>query len=316
MVLSNSFFEIFKKNRKCIVNADIDGILAGMLLQNFLNWEVVGYSSCCGKQDDEIWLEDKKENLKECVFVDLPIIVKDYLVVDQHFVGFDSQTIKEYEEHTNKVNPNIMRNRAYINEQKQNEYTKKYPFGTVHFVLAVLENLKIIDSSYEIDFFKKIDSFELADLILRADRVIGNTNQYTNNCNDWADWLISLGGKNTEALFVVVKKEYKKRLQAEKNVESKLLSYGCKGVDGDCSNLFRSKDYTKLINYFAFLSDALDIKPLPMYRVFDYAKLDGKRFNIDNYDVSVAKKEVKKENVFSYAFVSMRVLSATFIKED
>jgi len=316
MVLSNSFIEIFKKNRKCIVNADIDGILAGMLLQNFLNWEVVGYSSCCGKQDDEIWLEDKKENLKECVFVDLPIIVKDYLVVDQHFVGFDSQTIKEYEEHTNKVNPNIMRNRAYINEQKQNEYTKKYPFGTVHFVLAVLENLKIIDSSYEIDFFKKIDSFELADLILRADRVIGNTNQYTNNCNDWADWLISLGGKNTEALFVVVKKEYKKRLQAEKNVESKLLSYGCKGVDGDCSNLFRSKDYTKLINYFAFLSDALDIKPLPMYRVFDYAKLDGKRFNIDNYDVSVAKKEVKKENVFSYAFVSMRVLSATFIKED
>jgi hypothetical protein len=316
MVLSNSFIEIFKKNRKCIVNADIDGILAGMLLQNFLNWEVVGYSSCCGKQDDEIWLEDKKENLKECVFVDLPVIVKDYLVVDQHFVGFDSQTIKEYEEHTNKVNPNIMRNRAYINEQKQNEYTKKYPFGTVHFVLAVLENLKIIDSSYEIDFFKKIDSFELADLILRADRVIGNTNQYTNNCNDWADWLISLGGKNTEALFVVVKKEYKKRLQAEKNVESKLLSYGCKGVDGDCSNLFRSKDYTKLINYFAFLSDALDIKPLPMYRVFDYAKLDGKRFNIDNYDVSVAKKEVKKENVFSYAFVSMRVLSATFIKED
>lgn len=316
MVLSNSFIEIFKKNRKCIVNADIDGILAGMLLQNFLNWEVVGYSSCCGKQDDEIWLEDKKENLKECVFVDLPVIVKDYLVVDQHFVGFDSQTIKEYEEHTNKVNPNIMRNRAYINEQKQNEYTKKYPFGTVHFVLAVLENLKIIDSSYEIDFVKKIDSFELADLILRADRVIGNTNQYTNNCNDWADWLISLGGKNTEALFVVVKKEYKKRLQAEKNVESKLLSYGCKGVDGDCSNLFRSKDYTKLINYFAFLSDALDIKPLPMYRVFDYAKLDGKRFNIDNYDVSVAKKEVKKENVFSYAFVSMRVLSATFIKED
>ena len=30
------------KNRKCIVNTDLDGILSGILLKNFLNWEIVG----------------------------------------------------------------------------------------------------------------------------------------------------------------------------------------------------------------------------------------------------------------------------------
>ncbi|MGI6768734.1 MAG: hypothetical protein ACOX43_06620 [Bacilli bacterium] len=46
---------------------------------------------------------------------------------------------------------------------------------------------------------------------MRADRVISNTYLYTRNCLDWADWIISLGGRNTKALFFVVKNEYKKR---------------------------------------------------------------------------------------------------------
>ena len=46
LILTDVIKNLFTKNRQCIINADIDGIMAGMLLQKFLNWNVVGYSSC------------------------------------------------------------------------------------------------------------------------------------------------------------------------------------------------------------------------------------------------------------------------------
>lgn len=312
IVLDDKFKQIFVTDRKCIVNADIDGIIAGMFLQHFLNWKVVGYSSCCGTQNDELWLEDQNENLEECVFVDLPVIISNYSVVDQHFVLFDEESLKQYNNHGNKVNPNVMRKRVFINADGRCEYTSKYPFGTSHFVLAVLENLKLIDEDYLFDFKKRIGSFDLADLLLRADRVIGNTDKYTTNCINWADWMFELGGCNTENLFAIVKNEYKKRVTSETQVEKALLSYGCKGADGDCSNLFKSKDYDKLSKYFNFLSNSFSFKPLPVYQVFDYGKLKGKRATINYGDATAAKSESTKSNIFSYAFVSMRTFSLTY----
>lgn len=316
IVLSDEFKNIFQRNRKCIVNADIDGILAGMFLQHFLNWRVVGYSSCCGKEDDELWLEDQEEHLVDCVFVDLPVIVKEYTVIDQHFVAFDMDSVDKYTSDTNKVNPNIMRKRIFSRGDGKSEYTSKYPFGTAHFVLAILENMGIINSEFTLDISKKLGNFDLADLILRADRVIGNTYQYNPNCVDWANWIIELGGKNTEALFVVVKKEYGKRILTEKEVEKKLISLGCKGVDGDCSNLFRTKDYDTLKGYFKFLSDSINLRPLPINNLFDFGKLKGKRLFIVNSNVDVVKKEAEKDNIFSYAFVTMRALSLTYLEEE
>ena len=138
---------LFRKNQKCIINADLDGILSGMLLQQFLGWEVIGYSSCCGKLDDELWLEEKNEDIediRECVFVDLPVYVPDISVIDQHFVLLENDSIAKYNENKNKLNPNVMRKRLFKNQIGENQYTKKYPFGTAHFILALLEKLNII----------------------------------------------------------------------------------------------------------------------------------------------------------------------------
>ena len=312
ILLSDSLKKIFEPNKKCIINADIDGIISGILLQHFLNWEVVGYSSCCGKKDDEIWLKDKKESLRDCVFVDLPVCVKGISVIDQHFVAFDNESLSDYNDGLNKINPNILRERVFINKNGLCEYTNKYPFGTAHFVLAVLENIGVISEDYRIDFRKKLGNFELADLVLRADRVISNTDQYTRNCLDWIKWIKELGGKNTENLFLVVEKEYKKRLYAEKQVENQLVSFGCKGVDGDCSNLFRSKQYEKLKIYFNFVGKSLDMKATPVFEVCELGKTGGKRIFLENVSIDVAKKESRRDNIFSFAFVTMRALSLTY----
>ena len=314
--VDDTISSLFRRNKKCIVNADLDGVLSGMLLQEFLDWEIVGYSSCCGRPNDEVWIKSNINSFIDCIFVDLPVYLPEISVIDQHFVAFEKDSIDEYNKNGNKVNPNIIRERVFKDENGQNQYTGKYPFGTVHFVLAVLENLGIIDSDYTIEFKKKLGDFDLADLLLRADRVIGNTYQYTPNCFDWSDWIMGIGGKNTKNLFSLVKNEYRERKGKEAFVETKLKSFGCAGSDGDCSNLFRSKDYSSIKTYFEYLSSSFKMSPLPVFVVLDYGKLHGRRFEINNYNLNVVKKETLKDNVFSFAFVMMRTLSLTYIDKE
>ena len=310
---------IFTKNRKCIINTDLDGILSGMILQHYLNWDIIGYSSCAGKIEDELWLKEGINEISDAVFVDLLVCVEDYTVIDQHFISPDEESINEYINHNNKINPNIMRGKAFLGSDNKYHYTEKYPFGTVHFVICMLEKLNIIDDKEMFDYNKILgglfNKYDLSDLILRADRVIGNTNLYTSNCINWAKWIIDIGGLNTKILFNKVIDEYPQRSLRESNVEQDLLSFGCKGKDGECSNLFINRDYDKITKFFSFLEDALNIPSLPVFKVNDFNKLIGKRFNINRFRFELTKKELENDQLFSYAFVSMNQLSVTYMEE-
>jgi hypothetical protein len=313
-MLNDDIKNLFTKGRECIINTDLDGLLSGMLLQEFLDWKIVGYSSCCGKSNDELWLKDKSENIRDCVFVDLPVCVKEISSIDQHFVLYDKTSINKINCNQNKINPNIMRHRMLKNGMGNNEYTLKYPFGTVHFILAILENLNLLPDFAHLDFRKKLNNFDLIDLILRADRVIGNFCSYTKNCIDWANWIMKIGRENTKILFNTAIKEYSLRERAEHAVEKKLKDLGCIGIDGDCSNMFRTRDEYNLKNYLKYLSNATDLHPLPIFRYHDFGNLSGKRVQINGYDFNIFKKEIEDPNLFSYAFVSMRTLSLTYME--
>ena len=301
---------IFNKNKKCVINTDLDGLISGMLLQRFLNWEVVGFSSCCGKQNDNLWLKDKNLSLKDLIFVDLPVALKSISTIDQHFVAFEKESIDRYNDCANKLNPNIIRARFF----KNNDYTKKYPFGTAHFILASLEKLNLIPENFEINFYKNLGNYDLCDLLLRADRVVGNTYLYTQNCFDWSNWMIDYGGKITKNLFNIVKSEYKERHNREKFVESQMLRLGCAGLDGECSNLFRKKDIRGLLQYFNFLSSAFNMDALPIFDFYSYDNLYGERIRVENNNFDHIKELLKQKNMFSYAFVNMRTLSVTYKK--
>lgn len=303
--------EFFSRKRKCIINTDLDGLLSGMILQHFLDWEIVGYSSCCGKPDDELWFVKPNVNIKECVFVDLPVCGHDYSVIDQHFVSYDMSFVDDYMKDNNKLNPNVLRKRVFKSNKGKCEYTSKYPFGTVHFILALLEWLGIIDKTYTINLNKKIDKFDVADLLLRADRVIGNTNQYTDNCYDWIEWIKKIGGEKTHSLFEIAKNYHKARAITEKAVEDMLISLGCNGKDGDCSNLFRIKDFAKINHYFSFLSNAIDLPALPsIQQIFNFGNLIGTKEDINENSMMF----LKNQDIFSYAFINMKNVSLTKVK--
>jgi hypothetical protein len=309
---------IFTRDKKCILNTDLDGLISGMLLQKFLNWKVVGFSHCNGKPDDELWLYGSKTDLSNYVFVDLPVCVDELTVIDQHFILFDQSSVERFNRPKNKLNPNVIRERLFKNASGSNEYTKKYPFGTAHFILAVLEHLKIIPADFTFDFRKNLGSFDLADLILRADRVIGNTVQYTSNCFDWANWILSIGGANTKNLFTIVEKEFRSRQLRERDVEAKVLNLGCSGNDGDCANLFRSRDYLKLNRYFDYLSDSLGLEKIPLSDFINLGTLFGRRIiNINSNPIlfETVKNETTNKDTFSFALVNMQTLSITYKKD-
>ena len=132
---------------------------------------------------------------------------------------------------------------------------------------------------------------------------------------DWSDWLINIGGTNTRKLFELVKKESMNMREKETMVENTLLNLGCAGRDGECSNLFRNKDFTKLNNYFNYLAEALELPAIPLFDITAFNKLHGERVST-SVGLDRLKEIVNKNNVFSFAFVSKSFLSITYIDDE
>lgn len=293
---------LFAPNQQCIINADLDGILSGMILQKYLGWRIVGFSSCSGSPSDELWVMSPGVNLVKCVFVDLPVALKSVHTIDQHFVSYDSDSVNRYNCCGNKLNPNSMRGRCYIN----GDYCRKYPFGTVHFIIACLEHLGIINGN--IIKNKTNGAYDSLDLLLRADGVIKNTYTYTPNCFDWCNWMMQLGGETTSHIFSVAKNEYIERYNRIGSVEKDLSSLGCCRKDGDCSNLVRKNDIERLQTYMHFLSQWFGMPEINVSKCSSVNLLTGKRLPISPH----TPLETREKTVFSYAFVNANEVSITY----
>lgn len=292
---------VLAPNKKCIINADLDGILSGMLLHKFLGWEVVGFSSCSGKPTDEIWVMDRTVDIGKCVYIDLPVALKSIDIIDQHFISFDEGGVDRYKNCNNKLNPNVMRKRHY----SKGDYCKKYPFGTVHFILALLESIGVITEDVLPDI--QVSGISALDILLRADGVIANTSTYTNNCIDWCDWLIQVGGTTTNKIFSTVKNDYTSMLDTVPLVEQKLNLLGCHRKDGDCSNMLMRKDLDKLNQYLKYLSEMFNTTPLRVDNLYATKILTGSRHQVDTSINAL----LTQRKVFSYAFVNKDTLSIT-----
>ena len=306
---------LFTEKKKCIINADLDGMLSGIILHNVLGWEIIGFSMCNGKPNDELWLPQGmtlERAIAECIFIDLPVMLKQATVIDQHFNALDEDSVNTFRVDENKINPNILRGMNYTSTEKG--YTRKYPFGTVHLIIAVLEKY---NHNINLNLNKDLGGFTSLDVLLRADRVIGNTDIYTPNCRDWADYLATDNqGTITNLIKSIIHSdslsEYSIR---EHNVEEKLKILGCARNDGDCSNLLSMGETTKVKEIIAWLSSILGLTAPSIPNNLQTSNvLTGERYplSVDNY-LSI-KRILEDPNIFSYAIVNTRVLSVTRIK--
>jgi len=151
-------------NQKVIISPDVDGVLCGLFMSFFYNWEIVGYYD--GKQ------LAIKEKLKpsECVFLDMDIYRKNVKSCGHHMVLYNKKKIpRAWDNYNECINPNIIRGHdAY------NEFQEKYPLAMIHFLLCVIGSQKKI----------RLPKTAVSPL-LYVDGTFKNLLNYPENCISW-----------------------------------------------------------------------------------------------------------------------------------
>lgn len=130
---------IKKRNQKCILSPDSDGLLCGLFMSHYLDWEVVGFYDgkvCVLKEGISTYDDD-------VCFLDMEIYregIKSFghhmlMVYKNHLPADWDLRLKDC------IQPNLMRG------YDKNTFRLKYPLATIHLLIAILE----ADNSFEIE---------------------------------------------------------------------------------------------------------------------------------------------------------------------
>lgn len=200
--------EFFEKagTRNIVINADLDGFLSGMILQRYYYCRVVGFSS-----NSIIWLKPEIESLRDPIYIDIFINDPRVYCIDQHIVAADNTDIERIISYGTKLNPNLdLCRRTFIGDLGKNAgYLNKYPFGTVHYLIALMKQDGIdvetnpLDQIYSVtDSDNNTYNITPGQLILRADSAMHNSlnSKYEVNAKNWWKILKQFGSETIEDL--------------------------------------------------------------------------------------------------------------------
>lgn len=184
-----------------LFNPDLDGVLSAEILRRFVGWTPIGLCACAGRDGDRLWIETRYEEVPpEAAYVDMFVSEPGRLVIDQHIVARNLEHAKLLSSQEEKINPNLIWIRTAESKSDANdrEYRWKYPFGVVHFIIAMLESAGL---SVPVTNKSVTKDFNVFDLLLRADDA-GRTTayRYRDNALSWWDYLCTIGGKTTTEL--------------------------------------------------------------------------------------------------------------------
>ncbi|MFH1005820.1 MAG: hypothetical protein V1781_10095 [Bacteroidota bacterium] len=159
---------IIERNKKCIVSPDIDGILCGLFMSAFFNWEIVGY------YDGKNLAIKKKVKPSDCVFLDMEIFSKECKSIGQHMVLYNKNDIpKNWNNFSNSINPNNIR--GY---DANKNFALKYPLATIHLLMCIART--------KIEFSVPKTAVTV---LLYVDGTFKNLLNYPENCISWLKFL-------------------------------------------------------------------------------------------------------------------------------
>lgn len=174
--------ELFEKNKNIVINTDIDGILAGVILVKSLGCKIVGFTN----SKEYVWLTDGYDDLYAHVYVDMFVTDDRAICVDQHIVAVNYEHQDKIIKTRNKFSPQIDGNRIFTDDS----YPIKYPFGVTHYLIAQLESEGIKIELPDLKTPIPNSTINLADLILRADDAMASTvYAYRDNALYWWNYL-------------------------------------------------------------------------------------------------------------------------------
>lgn len=292
------------KNKPIIINTDLDGIISGLFLQHYLNCKIVGFSNSA----QNIWLQTNFTNFKDVCFIDMFVANPDVICLDQHIVSVNKKHHNILKNNPKKINPNLLNERCFLPDLS---YYKKYPFGTIHFILALLER-ENYDLS-KLNIFKTVHNLQFIDLILRADDTMNTTinSRYVENANDWWKWLQELSkqgktilkfknylDKNTKGSSVNIKNSIEKILQSN--------PFNCDSPDGGIKEITKN-NYLKenVKSYFKFIAEISNLDLFNINTSFKKYKGKTKRLSLNKefQEELITNNTINGNKIFSYAFV-------------
>lgn len=132
---------ISKRKQKCILSPDSDGLLCGLFMSHYLDWEIVGFYDgkiCVLKEGISAYDDD-------VCFLDMEIYREEIKSFGHHMLMVYKNHLPE--DWNNKlkdcIQPNLMRG------YDKNSFRLKYPLATIHLLIAILENSDDIEIEIE-----------------------------------------------------------------------------------------------------------------------------------------------------------------------
>ena len=298
--------DLFKHNPNIIINTDIDGILSAAILCKYCGCKVAGFSN----SKETVWLRDDIQSVYDPVYIDMFVPRKDVWCIDQHIVSVNDDHHNLFVAAGTKINPQLDRHRIF---QKW-DYTYKYPFGAVHYIITMLEKegisvdypelTTIVDNSYGI---------RLGDLLLRADDAMKTTlnSNYMKNARDWWTWLIE---ESNYAASVIRMEEFLYSSTPALNVDTIKANtksylntnFQSRTSDGGF-NLITDSQNNLLPNIQRYIDEIGHLMGMPMDYPTHYIPHKGMYkllFWSPRWEEEFVKQgTIDGENVFSYAFI-------------
>lgn len=294
------------RNKPIVINSDLDGITSGLLLKKYLNCSIVGFTNSA----ENVWLNERLcDNFSELCFVDIFIANPETTTIDQHIIAVNKEHHDLLKQNSNKVNPNLLNPRFHL---PSSSYKTKYPFGTVHFIIALLEKMNV-----EIDpILSETNPHKLCciDFILRADDTMKTTvdSKYQENAADWWSWLKEL---SDDGQTIRKFRDYlenttpKKASELKKRIGNivKKDPYHCDTSDGGIHEITTDDDFLKIsaIAYFKIIASLMNIELFDVESPFKkYAGASVRSsLNQKQREELIDSNTIDGKKLFSYAFV-------------
>lgn len=164
---------VVSENKKAILSPDIDGLLCGLLMSCYLDWDIVGF------YDGKLLLLEEGISAKHCIFLDMEILREGVSSIGHHMnVHNFNELPADYKRcMLDCINPNRLRG-----FDRAHNFPQKYPLGTIHLLMYILET--------EYPKLVKVKKEGLTPIFF-ADGVWKILFKYTSNVLDWFGYLHS-----------------------------------------------------------------------------------------------------------------------------
>jgi len=181
-MLREEFADMFRRDRQCVISADIDGAFSAVLLSHVLGWQVVGFYTLNalyvlrGCFPESAVNPESALQSADLVFLDHDIYRVHIDSIGHHLLQWSPDTaVPLHVQGRASLNPNLLRGIT------KREFARKYPFGTFHFLTACLGAWDLLDE-FEPDE-------QITALLMHIDSSFVNAINYQDNALDWLTWL-------------------------------------------------------------------------------------------------------------------------------